>query len=124
MLTTLFEYLFGKLCTLGWPVYNADCVPHHAGFPYITMRISPPTAITGTGEMILTCWCSEDSPHAQRLSMADQVLGMIPSGGLRIPMDSGLAMIYRRTDDCAEFLESHGTLGARLRFDLRILSTR
>lgn len=120
MLTTLYRQLCTRLTDAGFTACAEDTVPGGAAFPFVTCRIEPPLSMHETGRVTLTCWHRSGTAHADRLAAADALIRLIPSGGLQLPLENGLAFIFRSGENAVAYPESPGALGVCVRHDLRV----
>lgn len=121
MLTTLSRQLCALLTDAGFTAYAEDTVPGGAALPFVTFRIEPPTSMHETGCITLTCWQRSGMAHVSRLAAADALLRLVPSGGLTLPLENGLAVLFRSGAKAVTYPESPGALGVCVRHDLRVL---
>lgn len=124
MLTQLYRLLCAQVSAAGLPVYQADCVPPDADFPYITMLAEPNPSFGGRGKVTLTVWHRSGTPHADRLAQADAVMAAVPCAGLPLWLDCGLAVLYRARDAQAVPCSSKAAQGFSLHFDLLTYPSR
>lgn len=124
MLTELYAKLTALLAEAGFTAYAEDTVPQEAGFPFVTCRIDAPVSMHERGCVALTCWVRGDAAHAQRLTLADTLVSLVPPGGMMLPLDGGLAAVFRAEGQAVTWPESKGALGARVRHELRVFGTR
>ena len=122
MLSELYQLLCRLLADAGFTAYAEDSVPDHAVFPYVACRIEPPLSLHDTGSVHLTCWLRSSSAHAERLAAGDVLLSLIPSGGLKLPLSNGLAVLYRAESHPISYPECKGALGVCIRHGLRVLA--
>lgn len=121
MLTALYRQLTALLDAAGYPAWAADAVPPDAAFPFVTLDIRPAASPLGTGRVTLTGWLRGPARHADRLALADTLLKLVPPGGLKLPLEGGLAVMYRGDRMNVEWPESPGALGACVKHELRVM---
>lgn len=121
MLRTLYRELSALLEQAGFTVWAADAVPPDATFPFVAMEIRPAGSMHGTGWVTLTGWLRPPARHAERLAMADALLRLVPAGGLRLPLQGGLALLLRGDRLNVEWPESRGALGVQVKHGLRVM---
>lgn len=112
MLTHVHQTLLAHLAGLDAPVFHENCVPQGQGFPYITLAASLPGISAQSGTLTLTCWCHGPSAHSHRLALADSILALIPSDGLRLDCPQG--RIVLRGDGDIQCVRSGEALGIRM----------
>ncbi|MBQ2954278.1 MAG: hypothetical protein IJE07_12175 [Clostridia bacterium] len=121
MLTELSRQLTALLSQAGYRTWAADAVPPKAEFPFVTVEIRPAASLHGLGRVTLTGWLPRPCRHADRLSLADALLRLVPPGGLKLPCGDGLALLLRGDRMNAEWPESEGALGVCVKHELRML---
>lgn len=121
MLTEIYRRLTALLASAGFTAWAADAVPPDAAFPYVTMEIIPAANLHGLGRVTLTGWPAQGCGMARRLSMADDLLALVPPAGLKLPLAGGLALLTRCRHADLQWVTSHGALGVRIPFDLRMM---
>ncbi len=121
MLTELYTLLAARLQALGYPMWAADAVPDNAAFPFVTAVIRPSASLLGTGRVTLTGWCRSDARHADRLTLADDLLKLVPPGGLLLPLTEGAAALFRGDRMAVEWPETPDALGVSVTHDLRVV---
>lgn len=124
MLTELYRKVIAQLAEAGFSAYAEDTVPQDADFPFVTCRIDAPVSTHELGSIVLTCWVRGDAAYAQRLAMADALVSLVPPGGMMLPLDGGLAAVFRAQGQAVTWPESKGALGACVRHELRVLGGR
>lgn len=117
MMTELLAALHTLLSETGLPLYMADCVPAGAAFPYFTLEGMP--AAGGRSVLRLTVWCTGDTPHADRLTLCDALLTLVPAGGLRILL-TGCAAVFTRADGAILCRREADCLGLSLPLALQV----
>lgn len=121
MLTELYR----KLCTLmteaGYPAWAEDTVPADAAFPYVTVSVRPAASLHGLGRVTLTGWLRGPARHADRLALADTLLRLVPGGGLKLPLEGGVALLLRGDRMHVTWPESPGALGVCVQHELRMM---
>ena len=95
MLTELYRQLTALLAEAGYPAWSAEAVPSDAPFPFVTLQVRPASTLHGLGQVTLTGWLRGPCRHADRLALADALLRLVPSGGLKLPLTDGLAVLHR-----------------------------
>ena len=121
MLTELHRRICALLAEAGYPVWAEDAVPPGTPFPFVTLSIRPAASMHGTGRITLTGWLHGPARHADRLAMANTLLRLVPGGGLKLPLDGGLALLQRGDRMNVEWPEAPGALGVRVRHELRMM---
>lgn len=121
MLTALYRQLTTLLTQAGYRVWAADAVPPEAEFPFVTLEIRPATRLHGVGTVTLTGWLAKPGRHAERLALADALLKLVPSAGLKLASDSVPALLTRGERVHVEWPESPGALGVLVKHELRLL---
>ena len=121
MLTDLYRKLCALLAEAGYPAWAEDAVPSEAAFPFVTVAIRPAASLHGTGRVTLTGWLRGPARHADRLALADTLLKLVPGGGLKIPLESGSAVLFRGDRMNVEWPESPGALGVCVKHELRVM---
>lgn len=122
MLKELCAALIAHLAQAGFAAYAEDAVPQGACFPFATCRIDAPASMHEKGCVTLTCWVRGDAANEARLDAADALMSLVPSGGLLIPLDGGLAALFRAQGGAVSFPETKGALGACVRHELRVFT--
>ena len=89
MLSELFRALSALLSGLDAPLYQADCVPAGAAFPYLTVTMSTPLTPDAAGALTLTLWCHGDAANTERFRLSETLAEHLPSRGLRLSLPSG-----------------------------------
>lgn len=120
MLTELYVKLMALLEGAGFTAYAQDAVPEDARFPFVTCRIDAPASMHETGSVTLTGWVHGEAAHARRLLLADALVSLVPPGGMMLPLDGGLAVLFRASEQAVAWPESPGALGACIRHGLRV----
>lgn len=121
MLTELTRQLVTLLADAGCAAYAADAVPPDAAFPFVTFSIRPAASLHALGQVTLTGWIRGPGCHAARLALADQLLKIVPPGGLKLPLDDGLAVLHRGDRLNVEWPEAPGALGCMVKHGLRLI---
>lgn len=121
MLTELYRSVCTLLAEAGYPAWAEDAVPPDAVFPFVTVAIRPAASLYGTGQVTLTGWLRGPARHTDRLALADTLLQLVPGGGLKLPLESGLAVLQRGDRMNVEWPESAGALGVCVKHDLRMM---
>lgn len=117
-MTQLYRLLHAQLSQLGIPVYAQDAVPCDASFPYLAFSADLPGDMSGSGTLTLTAWYRGDTPHSERLRMAELLVQFIPLSGLPLWMAHGLAVCWRRESSAVRWLKSHDAKGVEVQHDL------
>lgn len=117
MLSELYGRLAQWLTAEGFTVYAEDAVPPEAAFPFLTLRIEPALSPCEAGCVTLTSWHRSSASHADRLVAADALCALVPRGGLRLVLQSGLALLFP-LEAPASWQKSQEALGVSLRFRL------
>lgn len=111
MLTDLMNRLHTLLEAASCPVYLADSVPPDAAFPYMTMQVEPAVHPGCGSPLTLTAWHCSGTSNTDRFALADTLLTLIPASGLRIPLESGVACLYRARGKGVSCVRSTNALG-------------
>lgn len=119
MLTELYAAVFAWLAEAGLTAYAEDAVPDKAAFPYASCRIEAPLTMRDEGQLAVTCH-SADTAQAEKLDMADKLLRLVPTGGVKLPLAHGLAVLHRPDSPTAPQEKRAGVTGLRIRFGLRV----
>ncbi len=120
----LHRLLAAQFGVLDLPVYLPDCVPADARFPYLTLRIDAPQALTRAGMVSVTCWCRGSAAHENRLALADKLIRLVPTGGLPLWLEDGLAVLWPSGQGAVSWPEGEGVRGVNLPFDLTYYPNR
>lgn len=120
MLSQLHQLLYAQLSALGYAVYAADCVPDDARFPYLTFQAEPSADPDGMGCVTLTAWCRSTAAHSERMAFGDLLMQVVPSAGLPLWLDGGLAVCWRQQQAAISYPAAKGALGVRVQHDLRL----
>lgn len=121
MLTELYRRLTALLAEAGFTAWAADAVPPDAAFPYVTMEIIPGGGLHSPGRLVLTGWPAKSCSMARRLAMADALFAIVPPAGLKLHLESGLALLTRVSRTEMQWVEADGAQGVRIPFDLRLM---
>lgn len=121
MLTELYRRMTTLLAEAGFTAWAADAVPPDAECPFVSVEIVPAADMHSLGRVTLTGWPMEMCSMARRLAMADALYTIVPPGGLKLPLESGLAVLTRCSRSQLQWVESGGALGVRIPFDLRVM---
>lgn len=121
MLTELHRKICAMLAEAGYPAWAEDAVPPDAPLPFVTLSIRPASSLHGVGRVTLTGWLHGPGRHADRLAMANTLLKLVPGGGLKLPLDGGLALLQRGDRMNVEWPENPGVLGVRVSHELRLM---
>lgn len=121
MLTELYRKVIAQLAEAGFTAYAEDTVPQDACFPFVTCRIGAPASMHEVGSMVLTGWVRGEAAHVQRLTLADALISLVPPGGMMLPLDGGLAAVFRAQGQAVTWPESKGALGTCVRHELRVI---
>ena len=121
MLTELYRQLTALLAEAGYPAWSVDAVPPDAPFPFVTLQVRPAASLHGLGRVTLTGWLRGPCRHADRLALADALLRLVPSGGLKLPLTDGLAVLHRGDRLDVEWPEAAGALGVTVKHELRLM---
>lgn len=122
MLTSIFRALCEHMAPLGLPVYLAQCVPSDAAFPYITAKISVPLSTHATGAVTLTLYAPGDQPHSRFVSLADELLTLLPAHGFHLDTDA--CALALRQEGGAMCVREGAALGVRGVWKLRCFPAR
>lgn len=117
MLTGLYQALCERLAPLQLPLFEPGCVPQGQTFPYMTLAEEIPAAAGLSGSLTLTLWCCGARAHADRLTLADQALALLPGDGLRL--ETAAARLLLLPGDGARCLRSAEALGLQLHWTLK-----
>lgn len=117
MLSALFRALSAHLSGLDLPLYQADCVPAGAAFPYLTAAFSAPLSAGETGALTLTLWCCGDPANADRFRLSEALAELLPARGIRIPLTAGTYTLRLKAGPA--FIASQEALGAKTVWALR-----
>ncbi|MBR6667071.1 MAG: hypothetical protein IKL25_01700 [Clostridia bacterium] len=117
MLSHIFSALTDHLSRLTIPVYQADCVPEGAAFPYVTAEIAAPLTPVSAGSLTLTVWSRSSSAHTERLAKLDALHRLLPPRGAWLTVETGA--ITLTGDGPVRCLQDGVLLGAQSRWTLR-----
>lgn len=120
-MTQIFERLCALLKAAGYDAWASDAVPQDATLPFVTMEVRPAASLHGVGRVTLTGWMRGPARHADRLALADTLLKLVPSAGLKLPLEGGLAVMYRGDRMNVEWPESPGALGVCVKHEIRLM---
>jgi len=120
VLTELYSQLVALLAEAGCSAYAADAVPPDAAFPFVTIEARVAATLHGTGRVTLTGWVHGNARHADRLALGDALLKIVPSGGRKLPLTGGYALLIRGDRMNVEWPETQGALGVRVTHGLRV----
>lgn len=118
-MTQLHRLLHAHLSALGYPVYAADQVPHHAAYPYLTFDVELPGEHTAAGTLTLTAWCRSDAPHTERLRLGDMLLECVPLSGLPLWSGNALTVCWRQASNAASLHKEREACAVRVQHMLR-----
>lgn len=121
MLTELYRRVCALLAEAGCSAWAEDAVPPDAALPFVTVSIRPAATLQGTGRVTLTGWLRSPARHTDRLALADTLLRLVPGSGLKLPLERGLAVLYRGDRTNVEWPESPGALGVCVKHELRVM---
>ena len=121
MLTELYRRMTALLAEAGFTAWAADAVPPDAAFPFVTMEITPAGSMHALGRVVLTGWPGKTCSMARRLAMADALYAIVPSAGLKLPLENGLALLTRCSRAEMQWVESGGATGVRIPLELRVM---
>ena len=117
--------VYARLCALlkaaGYDAWAADAVPQDAALPFVTMEVRPAASLHGVGRVTLTGWMRSPARHADRLALADALLKLVPPAGLKLPLEDGLAILYRGDRMNIEWPENAQALGVCVKHEIRLM---
>lgn len=117
MLTELYQALITHLSPLGVSVYQADCVPQGAVFPYITLAVTAPLAEGAAGSLTLTAWHDSAQANAGRIAQADALAALLPPRGHCFALETGNVLLL--PGSATSCVRDTSILGMRMVWKLR-----
>lgn len=116
MLNSIIRELIDFLSGLGLPVYQADCIPDGAPFPYLALEVTPPLTAALPGRVSITLWCRSGSSNADRIARTDALLTLLPPRGTWL--ETSLGAIILTPERSAEPVADKSARGLRTTWKL------